>query len=526
MRPATLGLSLSAWRRISQILCFILFLVLFIKTDYAGVDELTWAVNLLFRIDPFLAAAAMLAGKVVIVLMLPALITLGLTLVFGRFFCGWICPMGALIDASHRVFGTPGSTSEPGQRRLKYYLLFFLLAASLFGLPLAGYLDPFSLLVRGFTFGLHPALHHAADSLFTWTYLHGPDWLNALTEPVYALLKKYMLPVSGRVYALSVFSLLLLLAVLALSRLQRRYFCRSLCPLGAVLALVSRFSLLRLAGGAPDCGKCRHCRDVCRMGAIDAERTIATAECILCMDCLTQCPRNRIHYGLSHPWGLGQEGQGINLSRRATLTGLAAGALAPLMLPTRTMARRGDPLLIRPPGALAEDDFLGRCVRCGECMKVCIGNALHAAWLEAGVEGLFTPKLVGRIGYCEYNCTLCGQVCPTGAIRELTKKEKQTTVIGTAYFDRNRCLPYAAGVPCIVCEEHCPTPVKAIQFREAEVRNSKGELVRVRQPYVVEELCIGCGICENRCPLSGRSAVLVTAAGESRHVGLSAADGY
>jgi formate hydrogenlyase subunit 6/NADH:ubiquinone oxidoreductase subunit I len=159
-------------------------------------------------------------------------------------------------------------------------------------------------------------------------------------------------------------------------------------------------------------------------------------------------------------------------------------------------------------------------------MKVCIGNALHATWLESGLEGVFTPRLIGRIGYCEYNCTLCGQVCPTGAISRLTRKEKQTTVIGRAHFDKNRCLPYAAGIPCMVCEEHCPTPDKAIQFREAETFNSKGKLVRVRQPYVVEERCIGCGICENRCPIGGTAAVLVTAEGESRHAWLSGADGY
>ena len=198
---------------------------------------------------------------------------------------------------------------------------------------------------------------------------------------------------------------------------------------------------------------------------------------------------------------------------------LAAGVFTPLVLPTRPLARHADPLLIRPPGALSEDAFLGRCVRCGECMKVCIGNALHATWLESGLEGIFTPRLLSRVGYCEYNCTLCGQVCPTGAIKKLTRQEKHAAVIGRAYFDKNRCLPYAEGIPCIVCEEHCPTPDKAIKFREAEVLNSKGKLVRLVQPYVIAELCIGCGICENKCPVHGASAVIVTSEGESRQAG-------
>ena len=523
MRRSGTLISLSAWRRIGQSLFFLLFIVLFVKTDYAGVDELTWAVNLLFRIDPFLAAAAMLAAKTVVALMLPALVTVGLTFVFGRFICGWICPMGTLIDISRRLLGPKGVVSEPGQRHWKYYLLFFLLTAACFGLPLAGYLDPFSLLVRGLTFAVHPALDHATTTLFTWTYQQAPAWVNTLTEPLYALLKKYLLPFGGKVYALSVFSLLLLLVVLGLSRLENRFFCRKVCPLGAMLALCSRFSLIGLAGGTTACGKCRHCRTVCRMGAIDETRCITPAECTLCLDCLTHCPQQRFHYG----WrGLTSRGHAIDLSRRALVTSLAAGALTPLALPSRPHARRAEPTLIRPPGALAEAAFLSSCVRCGECMKVCIGNALHATWLEAGLEGIFTPRLLGRIGYCEYNCTLCGQVCPTGALRKLSKADKQATVIGRAYFNKNRCLPYANGTPCIVCEEHCPTPDKAIKFREARILNAKGELVNLLQPYVIDSLCIGCGICENRCPIGGEAAVLVTSAGESRHAGLSATDGY
>jgi polyferredoxin len=523
MRPGKIQISASAWRRLGQVLFFALFLFLFIKTDYSGSDELTWAVNLLFRIDPLLAFSAMLAGKTVIALMLPALITLVLTLIFGRFFCGWICPLGTLIDMSHHILGPKTNNLDPGRRRIKYYLLLFLLSASLFGLPLSGYIDPFSLLVRGLTFAVQPALDSAARSFFTFTYQHGPAWLNVLTEPMYALLKEYILPFTLKVYALSVFSLLLLLVVLGLSSLERRFFCRKVCPLGALLALFSRFSLLALAGGGPECGKCRHCRTVCRMGAIDEERTITSTECTLCLDCLAQCPGSRIHYGRKRPVA-GE--QATDLSRRAVITSLAAGVFAPLVLPTRPLARYADPLLIRPPGALEETAFLGRCVRCGECMKVCIGNALHSTWLEAGLAGIFTPRLIGRIGYCEYNCTLCGQVCPSGAIKRLTRQEKHATVIGRAFFDKNRCLPYASGTPCIVCEEHCPTPDKAIKFREAQVLSSKGESVNLRQPYVIGELCIGCGICENKCPLSGGAAVIVTAEGESRHAGRTSLDGY
>ena len=152
---------------------------------------------------------------------------------------------------------------------------------------------------------------------------------------------------------------------------------------------------------------------------------------------------------------------------------LASGLVLPAYAQIGAQTRLVNPELIRPPGSLEEKRFLDRCVRCGECLKVCPLNALQPIGLESGWGGIFTPRLIPRIGYCEFNCTLCGQVCPTGAIEQLDLPRKQKTVIGLAYFDKNRCLPYARGVPCIVCEEHCPTPDKAIKFREVEVIRSK-----------------------------------------------------
>jgi formate hydrogenlyase subunit 6/NADH:ubiquinone oxidoreductase subunit I len=142
-------------------------------------------------------------------------------------------------------------------------------------------------------------------------------------------------------------------------------------------------------------------------------------------------------------------------------------------------------------------------------MKVCPTNALQPTGLESGWEGLFAPRVVPRIGQCEYNCALCGEVCPTGAIRRLTEKEKHEVVIGKAQFDKNRCLPYARGEPCIVCEEHCPVPDKAIKIREVEVTNVRGEKVKIQEPHVEVELCVGCGICETKCPIHGAAGIRV-----------------
>jgi ferredoxin len=323
-----------------------------------------------------------------------------------------------------------------------------------------------------------------------------------------------VLPFRQHYFELALLSFVILLAVFLLERLERRFFCKNICPLGGLFALFAKFSLLQGYSGSK-CGKCTNCRDVCRMDAIDVERNIASPACNLCMDCVALCPGNKISFRFGRPRAT--KTSGFGLSRRAFFSSVVTGMALPFILRTRTLARRPEPYLIRPPGALSETKFLGRCVRCGECMKVCIGNALQPAFLQAGLEGMFSPRLQARIGYCEYNCTLCGQVCPSGAIRELSRLQKQAIKIGNAFFDKNRCLPYAKGIPCIVCEEHCPTPEKAIQFRAATVLNSKGETVVVQQPLVKDDLCIGCGICETKCPLPGASAVRVTSSGESRN---------
>jgi formate hydrogenlyase subunit 6/NADH:ubiquinone oxidoreductase subunit I len=149
-------------------------------------------------------------------------------------------------------------------------------------------------------------------------------------------------------------------------------------------------------------------------------------------------------------------------------------------------------------------------------MKVCITNGLQLTFLEAGLEGIWSPLLVPRVGYCEYRCTLCGQVCPTGAIKRLDLAEKATVKIGLAMIDKSRCLPYAHATQCIVCEEVCPTPQKAIWFEKAQVKTRDGKELTVKQPRIDLDLCIGCGICEAKCPVLGEPAIYVSSIGETR----------
>jgi ferredoxin len=144
-------------------------------------------------------------------------------------------------------------------------------------------------------------------------------------------------------------------------------------------------------------------------------------------------------------------------------------------------------------------------------MRVCIANGLQPAISEAGIQGVWSPVMVPRIGYCEYNCSLCGQVCPTGAIKKLPLEEKTKVRIGLAEVNRTRCLPWIGASECIVCEEHCPTPEKAIKLRTEELEGKT-----FKKPYVDENLCIGCGVCETKCPLIDKAAINVTSRGESR----------
>lgn len=179
-----------------------------------------------------------------------------------------------------------------------------------------------------------------------------------------------------------------------------------------------------------------------------------------------------------------------------------------VLLETEKLARPEPVNLLRPPGVLP-DEFLRKCLRCGLCVRTCPTGALQPSINEAGIGGLFTPVLVPRLGYCLYSCSDCGQVCPTGAIPALSLGKKQSQVIGIAFIDQNRCLPWADGISCIVCEEMCPLPEKAITLESKEIVNQDGSISELRLPRVHRKKCVGCGICENKCPVEGKAAIQV-----------------
>ncbi len=509
----------SGWRtarRLSQVGVFLAFVFLFLNTEYKDNDVLEYAVNILLRLDPLVAGAAVLAGRALISLVWPALITVALTLLLGRFFCGWACPLGAILDFADATVLRRWKRRRavpPGLRRTKYLLLAFLFASSVFTLQFVFLFDPISVLIRSFAVSVYPAVNLTLETAFAKLY---DTPVAPVSEPVYGLLRDHFLSFEQPYFQMSALVGVLFLGILALELLQRRFWCRNLCPLGALLGLLGRVAPLKRWVSQADCISCDACRKTCRTGAVaDDYLGTAAGECIECVDCVAVCPTRAVHFGGSAR----ARPEPVGISRREVVASLALGAVAVPFFKVEAREKAPHPLLIRPPGALPEPEFLARCTRCGECMRVCIANGLQPAYLQAGFAGLWSPILVARVGYCEYNCTLCGQVCPTGAIRRLSQEEKHKTKLGLAEVDRSACLPWKGTSECIVCEEHCPTPQKAIKLRWEDAADEDGNVRPLKRPYVDDELCVGCGICETKCPLADKSAILVTRRGESRAKG-------
>jgi len=480
-------------RRISQIFFFILFVWFCVASTFGqSFWQLRgWPVNWFLQLDPLVALGTILTTGALYYGLLWALATVALTVLLGRFFCGWLCPFGSMHHFISYLGSRRRSIKEKislnryvGGQKIKYYVLLVLLgpavaasalkilstvgarvlgpatsandASSLFSL-VTGFLDPIPLVYRSVSFLLLPAA----------------DFFGSLTSAAH------------RHYEAAWLTAFIFFAALLLNLAIPRFYCRFVCPLGALFGIMGRFALWRIGKKTVECSHCSLCDSRCE-GACDPAGRIRTPECVLCFNCLYACGENLIGYNTLR--SVSGEIVSPDMSRRGFITASICGIAAiPMLRIDGKLGMNYNPALIRPPGSLPESDFLDRCIRCGQCARVCPTNVIQPDITRAGIEGLWTPALNMRTGSsgCQMNCTACGHICPTAAIRPISLEEKLgrgafeqsgPVRIGTAFVDRGRCLPWAMDRPCIVCQENCPVSPKAIFVRESFATLRDGNL--------------------------------------------------
>jgi ferredoxin-type protein NapF len=427
--------------------------------------------------------------------MIPAFGVLLLVVIFGNFFCGWFCPMGSTIDFFDRFLfrekKRAKALDERPLRRLRYGVFFFSLIAGLMAFQVMYLLDPISLITRTLVIAFYPPAIFVFNELLprVQSFLPKNPWMaSSIPLPVFKV---------------NLFIFVIFGIILALGVVRRRFWCRYLCPLGTLFSIFSRLRILKRSV-TDDCTQCQQCVKSCPAGAIPGEtpKHYRQQDCISCFKCL-ECPPKAVSFRFASPaW---KSADGVNLTRRYVLGSIGFGFLSALMIktnPLQTESGLKNNRLIRPPGSLQEEKFVAVCTGCGECLKVCPNNALQSTLLEAGLAGLYTPRLVPRIGYCEEFCNFCGKVCPTEAIRPLAIEEKRLIQMGVAHINKTRCIAWDKDKICLVCNEQCSY--------HAVVGDDK------KRPMVKEEKCTGCGICENKCPVDGESAIIVYSFGAQK----------
>jgi len=456
----------------------------------------TWT-SWLLPWDPLLLAGHLLRRHWTGLVIGAPLLLLAATWILGRFFCGWVCPLGTVLDLIHplalwqrrqgwsrrRIGWFPLHGSGP----LRYYLLVAVLASSVVSLKLLGLLDPLVI------------FEHAATVIVTSALaLQLPPLRLTLAAPVVFLL------------------------IVALELWQPRFWCRHLCPLGALLSVFARGGLLqrRIDTACTNCGECRRgcpmraipdeqyklCQgdcsvcEGCEWGAallkLNLHQTYYV-ECILCLECAATCPEGAVRWTWpkltehAREYAPPSAPAPLQLSRRAFLGGIIAGT-AGLAFPTAMRGAERRPVL-RPPGALPEPQFIHTCIACQECVRACPAGALQPVLFEAGLAAFGTPRLVPAQGACSLDPScpdLCAAVCPVGAILPVTPQEMK---IGLAKVQHDICLGWAQETKCLICVETCVAGA-------AKVHNGKVIVDPAR--------CTGCGRCEHACPIPG-SAIRV-----------------
>ncbi len=529
-----------------------------------------------------------------------SIFTIFFFLVIGRSFCGWICPLGTCFDFISGIFFQPSTVerkcrfaskrnfvkSSAKYHRLlsvKYKLLFLFIVLIFFSIPLMWIIEPLTFFTKIFSVSLLPVfkffIYKVLELLSKFTITQN------LSSLLFSYLNEYFVLDKIDAYQTSIFFALIFLLLGILNYYHHRFWCKVICPLGALLGIFSKIRIIKIKI-ANSCIKCYKCVDACLMDAVYADASvncmhnslredcnaftsnngtkrvseknlpvILSEECIFCDRCREICPSKAVYYKFELPnfslrlkcspnrkfaskekYKVNQDkkekvanenldlevfpypttNRGLNgISRREFLTLFVGGILVVPFLKFYQKGHKRPINFLRPPGSRKEDEFVARCIRCGKCITICPTNGLQPSLFESGVTGIWTPHLVPRIGSCQYNCNFCGMVCPTSAIMSLTLEQKRNVKIGTAVINRDLCLWWRGKSKCQICEEFCPYPDKAIKI-VTETKIINGKKVTRKGPIVKEELCVGCGICENLCPVKEAPAIYILNLGEKR----------
>lgn len=439
------------------------------------------------------------------------LVVVALTLLFGRIYCSTVCPFGTLQDAIRRL--SDARRRIAGKKRPRYafskpheairYALLALTVLLLVGGSglLLNLLDPFSNFGRILSNLAEPVVLAANNLVAVVAERLGIHAVYQVPWPAVA-------PVSLGV------ALAMLLTAGWLSARHGRLYCNTLCPVGTLLGMVSKHALFRLRINPTACGNCGRCERVCKAGCIDfRKKTVDFSRCVGCGNCLAVCPDQALQLGR----GQGKEPEAGTRSpgRRRFLIGLAAtgmGLAAPKAMaapppgflqsrPTTIPEERTGP--VSPPGSQSVGHFTSRCTACHLCVAACPSRVLVPAFLDYGLAGLMQPRMDFRSGYCNFNCTACSAICPSGAILPLPRERKQRIQVGTARFVKENCVVHTDNTNCGACSEHCPT--KAVHM--VPYLNMPDRKLVI--PEVNEAICIGCGACEHACPTRPYKAIYV-----------------
>lgn len=430
-----------------------------------------------------------------------------LTLLFGRVYCSVVCPLGVFQDIISYFSGKKTKNRfsySPACSWLRYGMLALFVVALLAGggfvvallAPYSSYGRIVSNLFAPLYYGVNNLLAYGAERVGSYAFYPVDVWIKSVVTFVVAAVT------------------FVLIAVLAWR--SGRIYCNTVCPVGTVLGVLSRFSLFRPVIDADKCNGCGLCARNCKASCIDPKaHTIDSSRCVVCMDCLDKCSRHAIAYRLRRHRSatvaaVSSEHGHIDDSRRSFLSMTAWLAATPLLnakgkvdgglaviedkkIPVRATR-------IVPAGAGSVRNMAQHCTACQLCVSSCPNGVLRPSqrW-----DALMQPEMSYERGYCRPECSRCSKVCPTGAIRPITVAEKSAVQIGHAVWVKENCLPLTEGVECGNCARHCPVGAIQMVASRADMPDSP------KVPVVDTERCIGCGACENLCPARPFSAIYV-----------------